>query len=319
MSNEISFLLQSSEATIRYKTLVKVLNQEPSSLDPQKLQKEIPSSTLVKTLLSERDHDGKIPHHPYNKWRGAHWVLACLADLGYPPGDESLKPLLAQVYHWLLSRHHLKSVEIINNRARRCASQEGNALYYALKLGLDDERCQELAERLIQWQWPDGGWNCDIKPEAINASYHESLIPLRALTLYNQASGDRVARQAAERAAEIFLKRELFKRQRDGSLINEDFVLLHYPCYWHYDILFGLKVMAESGFISDKRCQAALDLVESKRLPTGGFPAEKKYYQLSQKASSGRSLVNWGGAQKKRMNEFVSVDALYVLKSAGRL
>jgi hypothetical protein len=319
MSNEISVLLQSSEATIRYKTLVKVLNQEPSSLDLQKLQKEIPSSTLVKTLFSERDYEGKIPHHPYNKWRGAHWVLACLADLGYPPGDESLKPLLEQVYHWLLSQHHLKSVEIINNRARRCASQEGNALYYALTLGLDDERCQELAERLIQWQWPDGGWNCDKKPEAINASYHESLIPLRALALYNQASGDGVARQAAERAAEIFLKRELFKRQRDGSLINEDFVLLHYPCYWHYDILFGLKVMAESGFISDKRCQAALDLVESKRLPTGGFPAEKKYYQLSQKASSGRSLVNWGGAQKKRMNEFVSVDALYVLKSAGRL
>lgn len=28
-----------------------------------------------------------------------------------------------------------------------------------------------------------------------------------------------------------------------------NFVLLHYPRYWHYDILAGLKVMAEVGFI----------------------------------------------------------------------
>jgi len=194
-----------------------VINQEPSSLDPQKLQKKIPSSTLVKTLLSERDHEGKIPHHPYNKWRGKHWVLACLADLGYPPGDESLKPLLEQVYHWLLSRHHLKSVEIINNRARRCASQEGNALYYALTLGMDDERCQELAERLIRWQWPDGGWNCDKKPEAVNSSYNESLIPMRALNVYAKKFKDIEAKQSVEHAAEVFLKRKLFKNLHNGK------------------------------------------------------------------------------------------------------
>jgi hypothetical protein len=80
-----------------------------------------------------------------------------------------------------------------------------------------------------------------------------------------------------------------------------------------------LKVLAEAGIIGDERCVAALDLLESKRLPAGGYPAEKKYYRASPKARSGRSLVNWGGASKNHMNEFVSVDALYVLKSAGRL
>jgi hypothetical protein len=82
--------------------------------------------------------------------------------------------------------------------------------------------------------------------------------------------------------------------------------------------LFSLKVLAEAGFIGDSRCQPALDLLESKCLPDGGFPAEAKYYRLTDRPISGRSRVDWGGVSDRRMNEFVTVDALYVLKAAGR-
>jgi hypothetical protein len=145
----------------------------------------------------------------------------------------------------------------------------------------------------------------------------QSLIPLRALALHARLTGNKHSKQAADRAAEVFLKRELFKRQRDGSVIHKDFIRLHYPCYWHYDILFGLKVMAEAGWLGDKRCRSALDLLESKRLADGGFPAERKYYQCTPKAKTGRSLVDWGGTSTTRMNEFVTVEALYVLKESG--
>jgi hypothetical protein len=146
----------------------------------------------------------------------------------------------------------------------------------------------------------------------------ESLIPLRALALHSRLTGSRHSGEAAERAAEIFLKRHLFRRQVDGAVIHQEFTRLHYPCYWHYDILFGLKVMAEAGFIQDDRCREALDLLESKRLPDGGFPAEKAYYRVTNKEVSGRSLVSWGGTSQKKMNEFITADALYILKAAGR-
>jgi hypothetical protein len=133
-----------------------------------------------------------------------------------------------------------------------------------------------------------------------------------------------MSKMAVERAVDIFLKRKMYKRQRDGSIIKDDFVCLHYPCYWHYDILFGLKVMAEAGFIKDERCKDALDLLESKRLDDGGLPAEKRYYKVigrtnTSRRKSGSSLVDWGIVSAKKSNEFVTVDALYVLKSAGRL
>jgi hypothetical protein len=218
-----------------------------------------------------------------------------------------------------LGQSHQKSIRTIQGRVRRCASQEGNALYACLTLGLADERVERLAERLLQWQWPDGGWNCDKRPEATHSSFMETLIPLRGLALYASATGHSAAQEATARAAEIFLKRRLYQRQKDGAVIEESFTKLHYPCYWHYDILFGLKVLAEAGFIGDPRCRDALDLLESKRLADGGFPAEKKYYQVSDRRQNRGSLVDWGGTSKVRMNEFVTADALYVLKQANRL
>lgn len=316
---EIDTLLQSTEPILRLKTRIKVLGEDGSSPEVQALMREVPSSPRLTRLLSERDSGGRIPWHPYKKWRGAHWVLACLADLAYPPGDKSLLPLVDQVYDWLLSPEHIASIKAINGRVRCHASLEGNALYASLALGLADDRAQQLVERLVRFQWPDGGWNCHRKPEAIHSSYHESLIPLRGLSQYAKQSGDPQAALAAERAAEIFLKRHLFKRQSTGRVIKPEFVRLHYPPYWHYDFLFGLKVLAEAGWLGDPRCTAALDLLESRRLPGGGFPAEGTYYRVSEKLRTGNSLVSWGGTGQNILNEFVTVDALYVLRTAGRV
>ncbi len=319
MKNAIKRLRASDEPSVRFKLLVNVLGEKLESAEVRKLRNEIKSSARVKLLVSQRDKDGRIPLNPYKKWHGAHWALAILADIGYPPGDRSLAPLREQVYGWLFSKQHEGKIRAINGRTRRCASQEGNALWYLLSLGLADDRTEELAARLVKWQWPDGGWNCDKNPKAAKSSFWESLIPLRALALHARMTGNEKSRQAAKRASGAFLRRRLYKRLGDGGIMNHDFLKLHYPCYWRYDILFGLKVMAEAEFIEDRRCGDALDLLESKTLPDGGFPAEGKYYRVSDRAPTGRSLVDWGGVSKSRSNEFVTADALFVLKQAGRL
>jgi hypothetical protein len=301
-----------------------VLGEEQGSQTIRALRREIHGSTRVKALLGERDAEGRIPFHPYGKWFGAHWVLAALADIGYPPGDASLHPLRDQVYGWLLSEDHLPSVQVLNGRPRRHASQEGNALWSTLRLGVADERADRLARNLIGWQWPDGGWNCDKNPSAHTSSFHETLLPLRALALYGRERSDEGALDAARRAAEVFLSRRLFRRRTDGSVIAQGFVKLHYPSYWHYDVLAGLKVTAEAGFLADPRCAEALDLLESKRLADGGFATEGRYYRTNERRMksgrrlSGYSLVDWGGASSRRTNEWVTAQALAVLRAAGR-
>lgn len=169
------------------------------------------------------------------------------------------------------------------------------------------------------WQWPDGGWNCDKHPEAHHSSFWETLTPLRALSNYMIMTQDPDVKTAVARAAEVFLKRHLFKSQSSGEVINQEFLELHYPIYWRYDILQALMVMSMAGFINDPRCSEALDILESKQLPKGGFPAEGRFYQVTKPTKSIFSQVDWGGVSKNQMNPWVTINALIVLKVAGRL
>jgi hypothetical protein len=207
----------------------------------------------------------------------------------------------------------------MQGRYRRCASQQGNALFFLTRLGQADDRAERLVERLLHWQWPDGGWNCDKDPSADTSSFMETLLPMCGLAVHARATGDRRARAAAQRAAEVFLERRLFKRRSDGQAIHPEFLQLHYPLYWHYDVLGGLKAMVVVGRIGDPRCLDALDLLEEKQLPTGGWPAEKKYYKVSGRIEPGADHVDWGGTSKRHLNPWVTVDALAVLRAADRL
>ncbi len=320
----IELLMNSSEPSIRYWMETSVLDRKLNVTELQEKQEAIRNSERVKTLLSERLPDGSLPYHPYFKWKGAHWVLATLAELGYPPGDTSLIPLREQVLGWLLGEHHTREYDKKRRkygpeRIRRCASQEAYAIYAMHTLGLADERVDLLVDRLLECQWPDGGWNCDWNPKADTSSFHETWHPMRALALVARLRKDDALRKVVLKAAEVFLQRRMFRRMRDGEIIHPGFLQLHYPFYWRYTVLAGLKVMAEIGCIHDPRCVEALTWLETRRLPDGGFPADTKFYRVSAAADvSGCSLVDWGKSNGKVLNEFVTVEALSVLHAAGR-
>jgi hypothetical protein len=103
-----------------------------------------------------------------------------------------------QVFGWLARPERLKKVPVVDGLARRCASQEGNALAVCTLLGLaDDERVALLARSLVTWQWPDGGWSCDQRASDRRSSFHESFAPAWGLYEYARATGDEAAGEAA--------------------------------------------------------------------------------------------------------------------------
>ena len=318
-------LLASAEPSIRWKVRTQVLDEAPDSA----LRDEIRGSERVQRLLAPcfaANRPGV-----YAKWQGAHWALAALADLGYPPGDAALHPLREQVLDaWLdesyyeefeatakSAAYRRRGVPVMRGRYRRCASQQGNALWYLITLGLADSRCGDLVERLLRWQWPDGGWNCDKNPAAATSSFCETLLPMRGLAAYSRSGNDATA-AAARRAAEVLLARRLAYRISTGELIHPEFVKLHYPLYWHYDLLGGLKCLADLRMLDDKRCTDALDLLESMRL-ADGWPAHARYYRVSADIALHHDCVDWGGTSTRRANPWVTADALAVLRAAGRL
>ena len=100
----------------------------------------------------------------------------------------------------------------MRGRRRAHASQQGNALWSLLTLGVADARCDRLVELLLHWQWPDGGWNCDRDPAADTSSFCETLLPMRGLWAHGTAQ----AKRAAPAAAEVFLERRLAYRASTG-------------------------------------------------------------------------------------------------------
>jgi hypothetical protein len=102
------------------------------------------------------------------KWQGAHWRLLSLAELGVTRAEPATIRAVNQVLDWLLDPE--RPAPQVAGRYRTHASQEGNALLVCSRLGLGpDPRVTELASRLASWQWPDGGWNCDPRPEVTHS------------------------------------------------------------------------------------------------------------------------------------------------------
>jgi hypothetical protein len=170
--------LLDAEPSIRLWILSGVLDHPPTSPPLRTAVEEVRHSPRVRALLSERRSDGTLPYHPYlARWYGAHWVLVALAELGYPAGDPSLQPLLDQVLTWLHSPDYRRRSGTVKGLPRMHASIDANAVWVALKMGLDDPRVAPLVDRLLAGQWPDGGWNCDRNASGRTSSFTESLIP----------------------------------------------------------------------------------------------------------------------------------------------
>jgi cytochrome c-type biogenesis protein CcmH/NrfF len=98
---------------------------------------------------------------PYRKWWGTHWRLVALADLGVPAGTVSLVVGVERELQWLTSPAHRSLVRIVNGLVRRCASQEGNAVYACAELGFAaDARVRLLVEsglHALPWREPVPG------------------------------------------------------------------------------------------------------------------------------------------------------------------
>ena len=287
------------EPFVRYKIRLNVSTRPPSEREIRILRDEIRDSVLVRTLLAELDAAGRIPLPPIHRWRGAHWVLYMLADVGSAPGDKSLWGLRDQVCEWLFAADRPEPV---------CGAIEGNALYYLLFLELDDGRADALAQRLA-----------GSLPKALGrspAAFGQALTALRGLALHARLRTDQVSGEAADRLAEHLLAHRLYQKP-DGSPLSADCASLHYPCYEHCDFLFALKVMVEAGHLADARCREALNLLKSKQLDDGAFPAERKHYRVGRVGKGDDSLVDWGRPNRSRPNLHVTCDALGVLHAAG--
>jgi hypothetical protein len=268
---------------------------------------------LVRGLLADQRADGGFGVNAYGKWGGAHWRLVSLVELGVPAGEPGCVAAAETVLAWLTGTGHRKRIQTIDGLVRRCGSQEGNALAVCCRLGLaEDPRVRLLAESLLEWQWPDGGWNCDKRASGRRSSFNESLAPMWGLHEYWAATGDDAAKAGAARTAELFLEHRLFRVGGKGEPIHPSFVTLHYPPFWHYDAFQALLVLSRVGLASDPRAEDAVELLEERRLPDGRWRAGGRWWRPPGSKGANVEVVDWGSGP----SEMLTLNALRILQAA---
>ena len=99
-------------------------------------------------------------------------------------------------------------------------------------------------------------------------------------------------------------------------MIDPHWLELHYPLYWHYDVLQALRLLSLIVPLRGPRVREALDIVQGKRLPDGPWRAEGSYWSRPGTGRSCAEVVDWG---RRGPNKMVTVNALRVLRAAGRV
>lgn len=311
----VRWLLSSTDPSVRYLTLTEVLGAPETAQEVRRARAEIPKGGRLRRLLAGQRSDGGFGVDWYKKWGGATWRMVSAVELRVPSDSE---PAHRAAEH-VLSRLPLTKVDPhrIRGRFRLHASVLGNPLGFCSCLGMGgDPRVRHLAHSLARWQWPDGGWNCDSGEAAEHSSFYESLATLWGLGEYLRATGDEEVRPAVEAAAELFLRHRLFRSCHGDQVMDPRWTRLHYPVYWHYDILQALRVLQRVGKLTDPRTGEALDLIASKRSADGTWRAEARFWRSGPLHAANTEVVDWGSIGA---NEMITLNALRVLVGAGRL
>jgi len=149
-------------------------------------------------------------------------------------------------------------------------------------------KIKEIVDYILSHQFADGGWNCSWrrKPAPMHSSLHTTLSVLEAFQIYKE-NGYRYRLEEFEKQAKqgvgFILKKRLFRSERTGEIINEDFVKWPFPSGWRYNIMRSLDVFRLLEVPYDKRMEDAIKYLldhadEHGRLKTSSYQPGLRHF-----------------------------------------
>ena len=146
-------------------------------------------------------------------------------------------------------------------------------LNYATYFGAPENELESVVDFILAQRMTDGGFNCRLnRSGARHSSMHSTLSVLEGISEYVQNGYNyRITelQHAAEEGREFLLRHRLFKSDRTGLIIRQDFLRLSYPPRWKYNILRALDYFRASGAPWDPRMSDAVAELVSRRRADG--------------------------------------------------
>jgi hypothetical protein len=206
---------------------------------------------------------------PDDGWMISMDALTLLREMGLDPQSPHARDAIARVRK-NLNWEALDDRPYFEGETEPCIN--GAILAFGSYFG---ERCDTIVDRLLSEQLADGGWNCEAPP-SVRSSFNSTIRVLEGLNEYERRWGrnDAVA-TARLKGQEYLLERRMFRRLRDGEVIDQRWTRFAYPTTWHYDILRGLDYLRSAGEKPDERAREAIEIVHARRHLNSRWPMNR--------------------------------------------
>jgi len=342
----LDWLLERDEPSVRYQTLVELLEKSERDTVVQDTKQRIGQTGWVARVLGEQKESTywDNPETCYiPKYATCVWKLIALADLEVSGEDQRIKNSIEHFF----KLHNVESGGFAlrpkgSDKFEPHVCATGNMVRTLAKLGLSrDDRVRKAVDWLVSQQLPDGGWNCYAGWGGKHGSFKATIEPLWAMSelLLNDAREE--WKESAKEASEFLLKHRIYRSDRDDSVVLLDFMRTHYPLHYHYDFLHALRILTTLGIKDHPRMNDAVKLLYDKRLSNGRWILEgvyrgwrvdhgwhgvsKLHGQVFRPEEDEVVLQGWGSDRTFQLEEvgkpskWITLQALLVLKRLGLL
>ncbi len=304
MDKIISWLL-SGDIAIQFQTKRDLLSADKKVLAT--LQKRISTEGWGKVFLQKRDcKTGKWGNGFYGpKWISTHYTLLDLRSIGIHPETQQYKES-AEI---LLDKLWYNKGKVRKDRWQDvCVS--GMFLHICCYAKITSDKIFEIVDYLIDKHYKDGGWNCMWEAGHTHSSLHTTLSVLEGICDYDKNGYEyRLDEllQLRDKAHEVILKHRLYKSDKTGKIIKNNFIMLSFPGRWFYNILRCLDYFQSIDLPYDERMQDAIDVLNKKRRKNGKWPVQHKI----------SGLVHFDMEKTGSDSRWNTLRALRVLKKYG--
>ncbi len=277
-ANVIDWLLEKNEPAVRYFTLVDLLDHKKNDREASTALSQIPRRGFAARLLKNQRKDGSwfsrsdlyLP-----KYNATNWRMIVLSDLGMDKRDERIRRGCEAFFDEWFKPDDKENV--LRGGGELCIS--GNLARTLARCGYaDDQRVKKLFDWIVEHQKEDGGWHCFPS----NTGTLDCWEGLAAYAALPRQKWTRRIKRSAERGAEFYLERRLF---REGSRRYAPWFRFHYPNHYYYDVLVGLDTITSIGYGGDKRLREATKILKSKRRADGRWNMDAVHPDLGPGAS----------------------------------
>ncbi len=325
----LAWLLKQENPGVRYWTLRDLLDRPENDPEVVASRNAVASWGPVAEYLREQYPDGYWGFEEdvyWPKWRATVWALILLAELGLPGDNPSiragceyfLKIIGDQDRSWPPPKYPDDDVRGWRLAWEPCVT--GNMARTLATFGYgDDPRVRDMFDWLVRYQRDDGGWNCETEDwrdgEAVHhSSFMSTIEPLWAFSSLDRQRWPKGGKEAVERGCEFLLMHRLYKSDKTGKVIRDEWTHLHFPMFYFYDILHGLRVVSALGLGGDERTRDARDLLLSKRLPDGTWPMEASFLRALR-----RNFVKDTATGQWHESKDPTVEVSKIYSSGGRV